>query len=230
VPTSDLNMSGPLSSVYATDEDVYVEAGADFAVLVPKSNLVAQGSDGAFAAGSPWALASASNNFVTQGVAPGMVVQLTGPSPTFKLPQYLAVQAVASGTLTLRRCGMATGVGLPPVPSAGLTGVSFTLTTLKPQIENSAYWANEEFAVDNKVVMRGQGDMYDQRPVRRLVIVRTLYLQYMDVNRASNGDFDKKVERYKAEFDAALANAIVRWGPTGTTAPPTTRTSTRLSR
>ena len=49
-------------------------------------------------------------------------------------------------------------------------------------------------------------------------------------SRAKAGDFADKVEWYRAEYDAELASATLRWGPTGNDQPPTNRFGMRLSR
>jgi hypothetical protein len=222
--------SSMLPVVYATDEDVYVEGGADFKVLMPDSNLIASGTDGVFSSGDPWTLTSASNDFAAQGMAAGMVVQLTGPPTSFKLPQYLAAEAVSGGSVTLRRCGMPTGMGMAPSPAGGLSGVTFACLTFKPQIENTAFKLNEQYSVDPNVPFRTPGDIYEKRVFRRLTALRVLYLQYQNKTRTATGDFAEKIRYYLEEYDRELATATLRWGNRGVTQPATTRFNARLGR
>ena len=218
-----------LTTVYATDEDIFNESSADWAVIVPKSNRYAAGCDGVFAAGSPWVLTSASSLFATQGVVSGQVVQLTihGQSGT----SFCAVdQADDVLGLTLRRCGFGTGEGLPPAPAGGLTGVTFLVLSLKPQIERTAYELDQRYAIDPFMPNRQPANIYDLRIFRRLTALQVLYLQYAGMNRSKAGDFADKVGFYLAEYRAALDTAAVRWGADGTSQPPTTSTSCRISR
>lgn len=221
--------SSRLDVVYCNDEELFVIGGADWATVVPGSNRMAAGVDGVFAAGSPWVLTSASNDFVGQKVTAGMVVELRG-AKVAQAPQYLAVETVATNALTLRRPGAALGEGLGPGTAAGLTGVEFLIKTLKPQIETAAFHLNERFSVDPRLPRRTPGDIYDQRIFRRLTALFVLYNQYANLNRAKAGDFADKVDWYRAEYEAELASATLRWGPRGDDQPPTNRFGTRLVR
>lgn len=227
-----MSRSTSLTTLYATDEDAYTLAGADWAVIVPKSNLFASGTDGVFASNARWTLASASNDFATQGVAAGMVVQLvtTGSGTPFSTPQYLAVDTVSSGSLGLRRCGYDAGEGLPPGPAAGATGVTFKIVSLKPQIENAAYELNERYALDPAVAYRTPTDVYDLRVFRRLTVLWVYYQLFASENRTKDGDFAAKAKYFQDEYTAELEKAVLRWGPRGNTQPTTTRFSMRLSR
>lgn len=224
-----MGASSMLATVYATDEDCFNEGGADFGVIVPTSNQIAMGTDGVFASGNLWSLSSASNAFAAQGAAAGQVVQLSGSK--YPRAQYLAVDTVSTNAIGLRRCGMALGVGMPPGPVGGATGITFQILTLYPQVENTAFELNEQYSLDpNLPGYRSAGDVYNQRVFRRLTALRVFYLQYMNMNRAKAGDFDDKVARYLNEYRQALDTATVRWGPTGQSQPTTTRFSTRLVR
>ena len=57
-----------LTTVYATDENIAIRAGGDFAPLCPDWQKLASGSDGVFTAGSPWVLNSPSVDFEAAGV------------------------------------------------------------------------------------------------------------------------------------------------------------------
>jgi hypothetical protein len=223
-----------LATLYCTDEDIVAIAGDDFQVLAGRWFKFAGGSDGVFAPGAPWVLNSASNDFSTQGVLPNMVVQLlkavgnTGAFPGSG--DLLAVESVATHYLTLRRVGEALGVGLPPAPAAGLTGVTFLITSLRRQIEDTAYVLDQQFQVDPNIVNRTPGDLYDQRIFRRLTVYQVMLRRYESASRAAKGDFDDKIQYYREAYERDLDAATVRWGPQGQGQPADTRFSTRIVR
>lgn len=219
-----------LETIYATDEDLFIVGGADWSVIVPRSNRMAAGTDGAFAAGEPWDLSSASNDFEAQGVTAGMMVELKGPTTAYNPPQFLAVETVDGDTITLRRPGSPTGEGLGPGPALGIGSVVFLIHSLKPQIENAAFHLNEAFAVDPSLANRKPSDIYDQRIFRRLTALWVLYQQYANLTRTKAGDFSDKVAYYRHEYDQCLATATLRWGSSGNDQPPTTRFGMRLTR
>src|SRR5690349_9570664 len=102
------------TSAFATDEDLVLRLGEDFAKVAPLDQTLAAGNDGAFASGARWTLTSASVDFAGQGVLPGMVALVTLPRRGLgPETQALAVDSVASG-VTLRRKGLAPGAGQPP--------------------------------------------------------------------------------------------------------------------
>lgn len=222
--------SSRLDVVYATDEDVFIVGGADWSVIVPRTNRYAAATDGVFSAGSPWTLASASTLFVTQGVKAGMIVELKGPTSTYTPPQYLAIETINANSVVLRRPGAPLNEGLGPGPAAGLTSVTFTIQSLKPQIENAAFELNERYSVDPRLSGRKPADVYDQRIFRRLTALWVLYQQYANMTRAKTGDFADKIAFYKMEYEASLATATLRWGATGNDQPPTNRFGMRVTR
>jgi hypothetical protein len=220
-----------LTTVYATDEDVVSLAGADFQVLAGRWFVYASGADGVFSSSDLWTLNSASQNFVTQGLKANMVCQLLGPKPQYQgSGDLLAIETVAAHALTLRRVGQALGIGLPPGPAGGITGVTFLVTSLQRQLEDTAYLLNEQFAVDPNTPNRTPGDIYDQRILRRLTVYQVVYRQYMNLNRSKAGDFADKIDYYRDAYQTELAAAIVRWGPNGQTQQSSTRFSTHLVR
>ena len=220
-----------LNNLYITDEDIFVEAGADFGVLVPKSNKMASGTDGVFLAGDLWTLNSASNAFATHGVLPGMVIQLTAPKTTYISPEYLAIDSVAANAVTLRRCGVTlTGLGMPPGPVGGLTGITFQVLTLNPQIESAAFYLDQQFDVDEATPYRSPGNIYNQEVFRRILVLRVVSLLYMAENRSDQGDFARKVMEYKSQFAEEYAKTSVRWGPQGVTQPSSGPGVMRISR
>lgn len=222
-----------LDTVYCTDEDIVVQAGADFPALAARRPRLAYGTDGFFDVDSPWNLQSASIDFAGAGVTSNMVVVLS--KSAFKSFEILAVDSVATGSLTLRWPGLAAGVGLAPglfTQSAGgqVTGVTFEVRTLKPQIEDVAYELNEAYAIDPLIPLRTPADIYNQRILRRLSVLAVLYRAYCDEARTDKGDWKQKIDRYRGDLEEARAKAALRWGPTGQSQQTTTRFSTRLSR
>lgn len=216
-----------LDTIYATDEDVYVIGASDFGVVAPRSARVAYGTDGSFGP-SGWVFTSASNDFSAQGVAAGMVVKVE--SGVYVPPQYLAVETVAATTLTLRRCGLPTGTGMPPGPTSGTSQVTFEVATLQPQIEDAAYTMHQRFGVDPLLPNYRPSDIYDSRPFRRLTIFYVLWHRYTDLTRTDQGDFKLKADFYRLRFEEELAIVTVRWGPTGDLNPPTNKFGMRISR
>lgn len=220
-----------VATIYATDEDFVVLAGADFQVLANRWHRFAAGGDGVFGAGDPWTLTSASNDFVAQGLLPNMVVQLLKPTANFPgSGDLLAIETVAAHALGLRRVGEDAGVGLPPAPAAGLAQVQFLVTSLRRQLEDTSYLLNEQFSIDPNLPLRTPGDLYDVRVMRRLTVYHTALRLYANANRDQKGDFADKVGYYESAYEAELAGANLRWGPRGDTQPATSRFSTRVTR
>src|ERR1700729_1003713 len=99
-----------LAQTFCTDEDIAGLCAADFATLLPKENVIAQGADGVFSSGDLWTINSASNSFVAQGVQVGHVVQLLKPQSAFPGSGVkMAVSSVQTNSVTLRRIGRQTG-------------------------------------------------------------------------------------------------------------------------
>lgn len=221
--------------VYATDEDIALRASADFALLCPRDQKLAYGADGSFNPADRWTLLSTTVNFAAQGVAPGMLLLLTAPVGTFKPPgEALVVVSATAGSVTLRRKGQPAGVGQPPSPAAGLTGVEFTAPSLVPQIARAGEDLNRRYGIDDLLAGRRSGDLADPKEIRDAVVLTVLHRQYLDMSReAGSGPdiFAAKAGPIKAELDDLLARVVVRWNSLGGLAEPSTsRFSTRLAR
>lgn len=224
-------MSVPLAITYATDEQIAVRATGDFAILCPDWQKQAYGADGVFASGSPWVLTSASVDFEASGVVLGMVVTLTQPRSTFRgSGDLLAVDSVAGSSLTLRRIGQATGVGAPPVPAAGLTGVEFSVLTMTPQIENASFALNRQWNIDPGLPGRTPSEMYELRDLREATVLTVLAERYLAETRSERGDFKLKADSYARALVDVQSRLNVRWGSTGQEPAPTTIFSTRIVR
>lgn len=217
-----------LDVAYATDEDLWLIGSSDWAILVPQSQTLAGGADGELDAGG-WVLTSTATDFEAQGVAAGHIVRLSSPRSTFRLDQFLAVESVSGGEATLRRPGLAAGVGMPP-SAAALDEITFDVRTFDPQLENAAYEMHQRFAVDPSSNYRAPGDIYDQRVFRELCCLWVLYREYMQGQRTEDGDFPIKARNYKILFEEALSKAQLRWGSDGDAQPPTSKFGMRLVR
>lgn len=228
------NLPSQTTPVYCTDEDVLVHAGGDFALLCPPWQQMAAGSDGVFAPGAPWVLTSASVDFQANGVNPNQVVWLTAPKSQFPGGgHFLAIDSVSGNGVTLRRPYKDLGVGQPPAPAAGLTGVSFVVNTLDPQIAEASYDLKQRYAIDDLMggdLARSSSWIYDLQVLRVATIYSVLLERYTQETRTDRGDFEKKVVRFRQKLDDALARLQIRWGPFGNSAEPSTLFSCKLSR
>jgi hypothetical protein len=211
---------------YCTDEDIAIQAGADFLELCPKDQVLATGVDGTFLSDG-WTLASASVNFAGFGLFPpapvtpaptpfevaAPVIALSGGTPSgLGANILLSVASVAGAGATLRRKGLAAGVGAPPglVPRSG---IAFVVPTLAPQIEDASYDLDRRYGVDELVYGRRTADEYDPRELRRACVLTVLYRQYFAAARAADDTFARKAKVYQAELTDLLARAAVRWLP-----------------
>jgi hypothetical protein len=221
-----------LATTYCADEDIAVLCYADFATLIPKDQVVAQGSDGVFASGDLWTISSASNAFAAQGVKVGHIVQLTGPSAAFKgSGAKMAVSSVQANSVTLRRVGKTTGWGQAPCPVGGLTGVSFLVTTFDPQIETASYDINGRYGIDPNFALVAPSQIYDLRALKQMTVLTVVVKAYRGDTRSKEGDFAKKLYMYQQELSDVLARVDLKWNTiTGENPQPATRFNTRVSR
>lgn len=226
-----------VSAVYATDEDVVLRASADFVMLCPRDQMVASGLDGVFESADRWTLSSSTVDFEGQGVARGQVVQLVGPPAGFGPPgELMVVESVDAGSVLLRRKGQGAGVGQPPGPVSGLTGVEFVVATLGPQIKRVCDDLNRRFGIDERRVGRRSVDLADPGALRDAAVLGVLHGQYLDMSREAGGTSDvfaAKARLIKTELDELLARTVVHWASPfdqGGGVAVTSRFSTRLSR
>jgi hypothetical protein len=221
-----------LTTTYCTDEDIAVLCSADFSTLVPKDQVLAQGTDGVFSSGDLWTISSASNGFLAQGVAVGHVVQINAPKSAFGGSGIkMAVSSVQAGSVTLRRIGRQTGWGIAPCPAGGLTGVSFLVTTFGPQIESASYDINARYGIDPNFALVAPTQIYDLRALRQMTILTVVVKAYRTDTRAKEGDFARKLMGYQQELSDVLARGDLKWNTiTGANPQPATRFNTRASR
>lgn len=195
---------------------------------------MAAGNDGAFSSGSPWVLSSASVDFQANNVSPNQVVWLTTPKSQYPgAGTLLAIDSVLGNSITLRRPYKDLNVGMPPGPPSGISGVTFTINTLDPQIEEASYDLKQRFAIDDLLgtsLYRNSSWIYDLQVLRVATIYSVLVERYTQESRTDRGDFDKKATRFRQKLDDAISRIQVRWGPFGNSAEPSTVFSTKLSR
>jgi len=230
-----MSSEAQLGTVYADDESIAIRAYADFATLVPKDQVLAAASDGVFGPSDPWTLTSASSDFVAQGLQVGHVVQITGPKPDFTgAGSLFAVGAVTTNSLTLRRLGKGDGMGLPPATADGLNGVTFTVKTFDPQIEDATFEINQKFSIDPTWATLAPDAIDNLRVLRQATILTVLARAYATSSHAKNGDFDVKAITSKQALSEALSIVEIRWtkslGVGASLPPPTSRFSTRIGR
>ncbi len=227
-----------VSTLLATDEDVAVRASGDFPILCPKDQKLAYGTDGVFDAGSRWTLTSATVPFSTYGVADGHVIQLV-KAGVFSPPlEMFVVTSATTGNVVLRRKGMTDSTGQPPGPAAGTTGVTFTVATLYPQIEDASYDLYRRFGIDDAVAGRTAASLYDVREARQACVLTVLKNQYLAMARQageSSDDFAAKAKKIEAELSDLLARLAIHWQSVSgwgaaASEPATTRFGMRLSR
>ncbi len=189
-----------LRPLAATDEDLALRAPADFALLVPAAQRLAVGTDGTLAAADRWMLASATVDFAAQGVGPGHVLLCpTGADGPMTL---FVVAETVGAAVRLRRLGHGPGVGQPPAPAGGRTGVEFLVGTLAPQIAIAGRELDR--------LLGGPGVAADSGR-RELVVVTVLARQYRALSHATAdpGDpFAARAREFQAERDARLGRLL----------------------
>jgi hypothetical protein len=225
------------STRYATDEDIALRASADFQLLCPKDQKIAYGTDGAFLPSNSWTLSSVSVDFQAVGAAPGQVVHLELPGSGLRpVGECFVVVASVPGAITLRRKGQLLGVGMPPSPAAGMTGVEFAILSYSPQIALATDDLNRRFGIAaGSNVGRCASQLADPGELRDAVVLTVLYRRYLDASRDVGGTIDTfaaKAHALRAELDDLLARLTLHWSRSfADDAPgPTTRFSTRMSR
>jgi hypothetical protein len=225
------NLPELTTPVYCTDEDIVARAGGDFITLCPSWQQMAAGTDGFFNSGSPWVFNSTSTNFATNGVAPNQVLYLTAPKSQFPGGgQLLAIDSVSGSSLTLRRIYKDLNVGNPPVPFAGLSGITFAINTLDPQSATASFDIKRRFGIDETIVDRQSQWIFELQDLRMATVLSVLLSRYTQEARVDRGDFARKVQQIKIELQQVLDRVQVRWGPFGNSAEPSTLFSTKLSR
>ena len=225
------NLPALTTPVYATDEDILVKASGDFVTLAPSWQCMARGTDGVFGNGTPWVLSSASVNFGTNGVQPNQVVALTGPKTQFPGGgDLLAIDSVSGDAITLRRPYKDLNVGMPPVPTAGLTNVTFSILTFDPQTASASFDIKRRFGIDENITFRDSSWIYDLQDLRMLTVLTVLYDRYTAELRSDRGDWQRKMGHIRNLRDEVADRVQVRWGPYGNSSEPSTIFNCKISR
>ena len=201
-----------LDTVYATDEDLFVRAGYDLALITPRHQAVAQAADGVLDGGD-FVLTSASSDFTTAGVRAGMILQVTDPRSSLPsgIADALAIESVGVTTLTLRRVGLAAGEGKPPY-AEDTAGIGFRIQTLRPQIEECSYDLNERLGLNARRFTAANLD--DVRQIRRACVAMVLKDAYTAASRMAGqaaDDFAAKGKMFADELSDRMARLNVRW-------------------
>jgi hypothetical protein len=219
---------------FTTDEQVYLLAPEDYAMIVPQDQRLASGRDGAFAGNNRWKLTSATVNFLGQGVQPGQSVVLTVArphSPFGTRGDVMIVDSVASDGVTLRRPGLASGVGDPPSPDAGTTGVIFSVLTLAPQIESESYRIAQQFGISDSIRGSGTADLADPRQLAELAALRVLHWRYMATVRSTEDPvWREKGATVRTRISDLEPSVRLAWGTDPVESQSTGMHATRISR
>jgi hypothetical protein len=205
----------PPTTLWCSDEDLALRAAGDFAILCPKDQALARGADGAFPAGDLWTLTSPTSDFLNQGVAAGNVVQLAKQG-IFLGTELFGIAAVTATGITLKRKGLAPGVGLPPAPAGGVNGVSFAVLTLQPQIARATYDLNQRYGINDLIQGRRSSDLYDPQEVLDATVLLVLWRAYEEMARNAgekNDHFSAQAQRYRQDYLDLLGRVEVHWQP-----------------
>jgi hypothetical protein len=214
--------AGPLEQVYCTDEDIAARALDDYPVLVPSWQVQALGTDGVFDPGYPWLLRSASVDFLAAKVHARQVVHLTKPAAQFRGEgTLLTVEGVSTdgSSVQLRRIGKAPGLGQPPAPAAGLSGVEFAIRTFDTQIDKASYDANKIFNIGQGDPQLTSGNLAEPRELEQWTVLTVLGRAYAARLKERREDFGIKLQEIRAELAELKGRISVRWGPRGELAP-----------
>jgi len=104
---------------------------------------------------------------------------------------------VTSTTMTLRRKGMALGLGQVPTV-AGATGISFSVLTLQPQIVEACIAVNSHLGISDLIPMRNPSQLRDPIDVRGWTVLFVLARAYRDAARSAG---DKTRDHFAAQAD-----------------------------
>ncbi len=208
----------PAPVPYATDEDIYTLASLDFAALVPKANIWAEGHDGVIPASDPWKLTSASNDFPGSGIAPPMLIQFLAPEALYSSTgEYYAIDSLIDGdphSLRVRRVGAIGTAGEAPGTATGLSGVGFRIPTLLPQILMASSVVDALFDIgygtDRARSNLTQATLDQLRMLCCMIVLRDQYLNMAtSMNEVGSGKstFAAKSREYADRADR-LAGAV----------------------
>jgi hypothetical protein len=202
----------PITPVYCTDEDIAIRSYGAFGQLVPTSNTLAYGTDGVISAGNLWTLTSATVDFEAQGIRVGHVILLTKPATTFRgAGRYFGVGSVAGNSVTLRICGKLDGIGQPPAPVGGLTGVEFRCSTFDPEIESTSYEINQEFGLRST----DPDNIADLRVLNQATVLTVLHRAYVFAPITVAQEYAQRLSEVSVAKESAIDQVTIRWGSQG---------------
>lgn len=195
---------------YTSDEDVALLSPSDVGPLFPEGQVIAAGTDGQFLPSDRWTLRSASASFSSSGLKSGHVVRLIGPIDSFPQPGLLVgVGEVGEDFVTLRRLGMAAGLGSPIAPEEGLTGVEYVVKTLAPQLEQ----ASRELDYLLGIGADQSTGLLDQIPggtiLRDAVVRLVLARRYAAIARDGDAAFSGRARLFEASFERLMTRLFV---------------------
>jgi hypothetical protein len=205
-------MSTGAAEPYVTDESIYSMSPQDFPALVPRSNIWGYGADGTIAAADPWTLHSDQNDFASMDIRPGMLVRFLAPKTIYgSTGEIYAVDAVGVASdreITVRRIGAVARAGEPPGDDVDLSGITFDILTLRPQIEQASSQIDARLAI-GYATDRGRADLSpatrDQiRTLCAFMVLRDQYLAMaasMNEIGAGKSTFSAKSNEYADRVD-----------------------------
>ncbi|MEW4571247.1 hypothetical protein AB1L88_25525 [Tautonia sp. JC769] len=211
---------------YASDEEVALLSPSDVGPLFPSDQRIASGADGSFTPSDRWTLNSDSVSFTDAGLRPGHVVRLLAPLDRFPPPGALfGVAEVGEHAVTLRRLGMAAGLGEPVAPPEGLTNVAFVIMTLDPQIRLASREVDGLLGIRTTTPsLPGLDGISLRDAVVRLVLAR----RYAAITRDDDTAFASRARLFGASFERLMTRLSLGENPTHSHRIP--RLGTRLIR
>src|SRR6185295_13738303 len=136
-------------------------------------------------------------------------------STAFQGTELFAVESVATTNCTLRRIGLAANEGMPPAQFSGaVSGVTFAVLTLKPQIVRASFDVNTKIGIDDALVGRRSADLQDPEQVRDACTLLVLWRAYQEAarNAGDNSDhFAAQSKAFKEAYDERMAMTAVDW-------------------
>lgn len=222
-----------LAVVYATDEAIAIRDISAYTALCPISQSVASAADGIFSSGFPWDLSSASKAFQSLGVKANHVIRLTGPKAQYLgSGQLLAIESASGSSVTLRRLGQDIGVGEPPAPAVGLTGVTFQILTYDAQIQVASKDLNRTYSIDPNSALNGPSGLTDTEDLEQACVLKVLIARLLAETQQRDQTWGLKLQNYRQELADVMTRLQLRWGPNNDSTEPQVydNFSTRLTR
>lgn len=204
------------AAIDATDEDLYLLIGADYAQVTDRATLMGFGSDGQLNVLTPWVLGSASANFVAQGVQVGNVVVVEFPKATGRGIEPAATLAYAVAlpdplqpqSITLRHPGLPAGAGNPP-GLTGYAGLRYRVPTSLGLLAECTRRARERLRIPALAPLNQVGEL---RRVVALTAAEALYRAAYRVGEKGPDSFESKARHYGAESEREYGRLELVYG------------------